>query len=133
MSLLQVKMEGNSTALAGMPVGSYGKLVISDTGVGIPLENINRIFKPYFTTKEKGKGTGLGLAAVHGIVKSHGGAIQVESQIGEGTSFIVYLPLMADRSKMRGQTESQLLDGNERILLIADDNERSFRYDPQRA
>jgi len=65
--LSHVKMEGKAAAFAQIPAGSYGKLIISDTGVGIPSENIERIFDPYFTTKEKGKGTGLGLAAVHGI------------------------------------------------------------------
>jgi len=85
-------MEGNAAALARVPDGFYGKLIVSDTGVGIPPEYIERIFEPYYTTKEKGKGTGSGLAVVHGIVKSHGGAILLESQLGEGTKFEVYLP-----------------------------------------
>jgi len=121
ISLSNVKMEGEAATLAQVPAGSYGKLVISDTGVGIPSENIARIFDPYFTTKEKGKGTGLGLAAVHGIIKSHGGAILVESQIGKGTKFEVYLPLTLDKSDAEGQAESQLIGGKERILLIDDE------------
>ena len=96
-------MEGEIAAFAQIPAGSYGKLVVADTGVGILPENIERIFDPYFTTKEKGKGTGLGLAAVHGIVKSHGGAILVESQIGKSTKFEVYLPLTLDRSDNQEQ------------------------------
>ena len=123
ISLSHVKIEGKAAALAQVPAGSYGKLVISDTGVGIPLENLERIFDPYFTTKEKGKGTGLGLAAVHGIVKSHGGAILVESQIGKSTKFEVYLPLTLDRSDTQGQAESQITGGNERILLVDDEHD----------
>jgi len=121
--LSHVKMEGKAAAFAQIPAGSYGKLIISDTGVGIPSENIERIFDPYFTTKEKGKGTGLGLAAVHGIVKSHGGAILVESQIGKGTKFEVYLPLTLDRSDTQEQAESQITGGNERILLVDDEHD----------
>jgi len=123
ISLSPVKMEGKAAALAQIPAGSYGKLIISDTGVGIPSENIERIFDPYFTTKEKGKGTGLGLAAVHGIVKSHGGAILVESQIGKGTSFEVYLPLTLDRNAAEGQAKVQIVGGNERILLVDDEHD----------
>ena len=116
-------MEGETAALTQIPVGSYGKLSISDTGIGIPPENLDRIFDPYFTTKEKGKGTGLGLAAVQGIVKSHGGAILVESQIKKGTKFEVYLPLTPDRSDTQGQAESQITGGNERILLVDDEHD----------
>jgi len=123
ISLSGVTMEGEAATLAQVPSGSYGKLIISDTGVGIPSENLERIFDPYFTTKEKGKGTGLGLAAVHGIVKSHGGAILVESQIGKGTRFEVYLPLTLGRRDTKGQAEPQITSGNERILLVDDEHD----------
>ena len=121
ISLSQSKIEGPLASVAQLPQGSYSKLVISDTGVGIPPENVERIFDPYFTTKEKGKGTGLGLAAVHGIVKSHGGAILVKSEYGEGTIFEVYLPLTVDRSDTKEQLDFQMVGGNERILLIDDE------------
>ncbi len=123
ISLLRVKMEGKEPTRARLPSGVYGKLIISDTGGGIPTENIKRIFDPYFTTKEKGKGTGLGLAAVHGIVKSHGGTILVESQIGKGTEFEVYLPLTQDRNDKDEKIESQILGGKERVLLIDDEHD----------
>ncbi len=69
------------------------EIAIIDTGCGIPEKNLKRIFDPFFTSKEVGKGTGLGLSVSHGIVQAHGGAIEVESQVGEGTTFRIYLPL----------------------------------------
>jgi two-component system cell cycle sensor histidine kinase/response regulator CckA len=72
--------------------GRYVRLTVGDSGKGIPREHIDRVFEPYFTTKKKGEGTGLGLAVVHGIVRSHEGTISINSQAGEGTSVHVYLP-----------------------------------------
>ena len=72
--------------------GEYICLRVQDTGMGIPEENLNRIFDPFFTTKEEGKGTGLGLATIWGIVKEHSGYITVESTVGRGTNFVIYLP-----------------------------------------
>ena len=66
---------------------------ITDTGCGISEKNLQRIFDPFFTTKEVGRGTGLGLSVSHGIVKAHGGSIEVESTVGKGSSFHVYLPV----------------------------------------
>jgi len=101
--------------------GQYVCLSISDTGKGIPGNLLERIFDPYFTTKAKGVGTGLGLAVVRGIVQNHGGVIEVNSVPDQGTVFKVYLP----RSEGRGLPEIQQLhllsQGHERIMLVEDD------------
>jgi two-component system NtrC family sensor kinase len=69
------------------------EVAIVDTGCGIPAQDLQRIFDPFFTTKGVGKGTGLGLSVSHGIVKAHGGAIEVESAVGDGATFRIYLPI----------------------------------------
>jgi len=74
--------------------GRFIKIVISDNGRGIPAENMDKIFNPFFTTREVGKGTGLGLSICHGIITSHDGTIEVESKQGEGTSIIIRLPFI---------------------------------------
>jgi len=73
-------------------VGSQVKTVVADTGHGIPEEDLPKIFHPFFTTKESGQGTGLGLTVAHNIVQEHGGTITVESKSGEGTAFTILLP-----------------------------------------
>jgi two-component system NtrC family sensor kinase len=77
----------------GMPPVPMVEMAIIDTGCGIPPQNLKRIFDPFFTSKEVGKGTGLGLSVSHGIIRAHGGAIEVESKVGEGSTFNVYLPI----------------------------------------
>ena len=80
--------------------GNYVKVTVSDTGPGIDPEIIDRIFDPYFTTKEVGKGSGIGLAVVHGIVKNHSGAITVDSQPGKGTTFNILFPVAAEKTEI---------------------------------
>ncbi len=102
--------------------GNYIKLVVSDNGVGIPNDVIKSIFEPYFTTKKLGKGTGLGLAIAHGIVEAHGGEITVDTAIGGGTKFTVYLPICQKINRdLSNNNKDELVTGNEHILFIDDE------------
>jgi PAS domain S-box-containing protein len=101
--------------------GDYLVLTVRDTGHGIPQENLVRIFEPYFTTKEREAGTGLGLAVVHGIVKDHGGEIRVYSEVGKGTTFRVDLPLLEKQSGVGKEREEALLPGKGETILFIDD------------
>ncbi|MGD9228312.1 MAG: response regulator, partial [Desulfobacterales bacterium] len=92
-----------------------------DTGDGIDPETQDRIFDPYFTTKEKGEGTGLGLAVVQGIIKSHNGAITVESKVGQGSTFHVYLPRIQQDATTDEIDSAPLPMGHESILLVDDE------------
>ena len=103
--------------------GRYLRLAVSDTGSGINPAIIDRIFEPYFTTKDKSKGTGLGLTVVHGIVKGHGGEIKVESQVGEGTCFTVYLPTSHVDTAEKGARPINLPMGTEHVLLVDDEKD----------
>ncbi|WP_193369509.1 PAS domain-containing hybrid sensor histidine kinase/response regulator [Pelagibius marinus] len=101
----------------------YALLSVSDTGGGMDDQTRARIFEPFYTTKTLGRGTGLGLAVVHGIVGSYGGAICVESELGEGTTFEIYLPLEKALPEARTQeaVAERSLFGNERVLVVDDD------------
>ncbi|MBD2325859.1 response regulator [Alkalinema sp. FACHB-956] len=103
--------------------GAYVMIQIIDTGVGIPPELLERIFDPFFTTKEVGKGTGLGLSIVLGIVKSHGGFIQVQSQVGQGSQFSVYLPAIKETVTLGSTTPQEwaTLEGNGKLILVVED------------
>jgi PAS domain S-box-containing protein len=92
VALAEVSIGPEDLAATGLPPGEYLRLDVSDTGPGVPPEIRERIFDPFFTTKSQGQGTGLGLAMVHGIVSSHGGAVTLDSTPGEGSTFTVYLP-----------------------------------------
>jgi len=101
--------------------GRYIHLMVADTGSGIEREVLKRIFDPYYTTKEEGKGTGLGLAVVHGIIKEHCGDIRVSSELGKGSVFHVYLPLIEIKDKEKEIAPKPIPMGNERVLLVDDE------------
>ncbi len=101
--------------------GSYLILSVGDTGPGIAPEIQERIFEPFFTTKETGQGTGMGLAVVHGIVKDLGGAINVYSEVGQGTTFRAYFPLTKESSSLEQSETSVLPRGNECVMVVDDE------------
>ncbi|MBW2345447.1 MAG: PAS domain S-box protein [Deltaproteobacteria bacterium] len=105
----------------GLAPGPYLLLTVSDTGHGMTPDMVERIFDPYFTTKDKGVGTGMGLAVVHGIVRGYGGAIEVQSEIGEGSTFHVYLPVVEREATKEPEILESLPAGNENILFIDDE------------
>jgi signal transduction histidine kinase len=112
------QVHGNNT----FPPGQFVCLSVADNGCGMDETTLKRIFEPFFTTKEVGKGTGLGLATVHGIVAQHKGWIEVESQLGKGTTFKVFLPATAKRKVEPIQTEKMaVIQGHETILLVEDE------------
>ena len=122
ITLKEVSIEENELPDSELPSGRYVRLSVSDNGTGMTQNTINSVFEPYFTTKEKGKGTGLGLALVYGIVKEHNGDVKVYSELGEGSTFNIYLPLMEKPLKM--VTADQVVEtetGTEKILLVDDE------------
>ncbi len=101
LNAYQAMPDGGTLHITTRTVGSELQVIFADTGTGIPPENIQNIFDPFFTTKEVGEGTGLGLSVSYGIVKAHGGDIEVESQVGKGTTFLIKLPLDKSESDER--------------------------------
>jgi len=122
ISLSQVEISSNELKLyPDLQCGKHIKLSIGDTGDGISKEIIGKIFDPYFTTKDVGKGSGLGLSLVHGIVKNHRGAITVDSQQGKGSVFTILLPVVDATNNSIDETKDELLFGNETILFVDDE------------
>ena len=104
-----------------MKPGNYLRLRVKDTGHGIPPHLLDRIFDPFFTTKDKGEGTGMGLSVVHGIVKAHGGVITVQSELGKGSTFSVFLPVIEKTVERKAVPERPYPTGTEKILLVDDE------------
>ncbi len=102
--------------------GKFIRLIVSDTGYGMSPEVSERIFDPFFTTKKMGQGTGMGLSVVHGIVKSHGGTIIVESSPGKGSAFSVFLPAIESEVTDQADQPQLVITGNERILFVDDED-----------
>ncbi|NNK85612.1 MAG: response regulator, partial [Desulfobacterales bacterium] len=121
VTLKEVELTAEHLKDPTMTPGLYVCLIIADNGPGMEQVVIDRIFDPYFTTKEEGKGTGLGLAVVHGIVKSHGGQIIVYSEPGKGSQFKICLPMIQKHKEpAKAEIDMPIQKGDERILLVDD-------------
>ncbi|MBU1154496.1 MAG: PAS domain S-box protein [Proteobacteria bacterium] len=123
IELSTVNMDEDTVkTFATLKAGKYHKLTVSDNGIGMTKGVVDRVFEPFFTTKETGKGTGMGMAVVHGIVREHGGDISIYSEPGQGTTVNVYLPVL-ETELVTDETEIHLpvVGGTERILLVDDE------------
>ena len=118
-----VEIERNNHVHPLLSSGKYILMKVTDTGTGIPEEIKDKIFNPFFTTKEQGKGTGLGLAMVYGIVKEHKGVLNVKSKTGKGTTFEIYLPPSDAAIYEIVKTSDHLLTANARILVVDDEKD----------
>jgi len=123
MAMRNAKIEDEKNAPANLPLGDYIMLEVSDTGTGMSPEVQARIFEPFFTTKAPGQGTGLGLATCYGIVKQSGGDIAVQSKLGSGTTFQIYLPRVYEEIKVHREPEpsGELPTGLQTILVVEDE------------
>ena len=124
VSLKEIQYEVGAISRTRLVPGRYQQLTISDTGHGMSREILNRIFEPYFTTKPEGEGTGMGLAVVHGIIKSYGGDISIYSEPGKGSTFHIFLPSPSEAEVEVGTKIRELkteLRGSERILFVDDE------------
>ncbi len=109
--------------LSDLPAGRYVRLQVRDTGQGIPEGSRQRIFEPFYTTKPPGEGSGLGLSVIHGVIFSMGGAITVDSEIGKGSVFTVYLPRQDQEIRNTGDSPQDTPQGNGERILVVDDEE----------
>jgi two-component system CheB/CheR fusion protein len=123
MELGNVRLDEAGAAERKLPPGGYVMLAVSDTGIGMDAETQAHLFEPFFTTKTKGVGTGLGLPVVLGIVEQSGGAIRVQSEVGRGTTFRIYLPQVEESSKSEAEPGvSEAPRGSEVVLLVEDED-----------
>jgi two-component system cell cycle sensor histidine kinase/response regulator CckA len=129
LTIQTYSVKANQVAELGsdiLPIADYSALSVTDTGVGIAPNILGKVFEPFFTTKEIGKGTGLGLSTVYGIVKQSGGFIFADSKVGEGTRFVIYLPVHreevpASRSRKVEKAKKDELWGSGTVLLVEDE------------
>jgi two-component system cell cycle sensor histidine kinase/response regulator CckA len=126
--LLIKTMYTTHSSMKGKPYdprpGNYAMLIVADTGTGMDEKTMERVFDPFFTTKEVGQGTGLGLASAYGIIKAHGGYIDVDSAKGHGSTFTIYLPVSEKAYKV-AKIADKIIQGTETVLLV--DDEPSIR------
>jgi len=123
LSAMNMVMDGQcASMIAGAKPGHYVHIQVEDNGTGMPPEVMERIFEPFFTTKELGKGTGLGLSSVMAIVKSHHGFLRVESELGKGTRFHIYLPAhISEQAEIEASAPHELPRGSGELILVVDD------------
>jgi signal transduction histidine kinase/ActR/RegA family two-component response regulator len=130
--ILEVRLDAvyvdqkSSEKIPNLKNGDYVRLIISDTGYGMDIKTKERIFEPFFTRKEVGSGSGLGLSVVHGIVNNYGGAIIVDSSPGKGTTFTIYLPKYGDDTLSSSISDKKLIKGDEHIMFVDDEPEITF-------
>jgi PAS domain S-box-containing protein len=118
---VEIPRDRGRNVLAELKPGPYIRMTVRDTGTGIDPAIMNRIFDPFFTTKAQGEGTGLGLSVVYGIVKSHGGSIAIESEVGRGSTFHVYLPRTPEAEHEDDRNKAPASGGSEHILFVDDE------------
>jgi PAS domain S-box-containing protein len=116
-----VVLNDEDVAQHGVRAGKYVKISITDTGKGMDETTRRRIFEPFFTTKEQGKGTGLGLASAYGIIKNHGGFIDVQSEAGKGSSFRIYLPSTRENKTAEEVVSEEIIHRGREMILVVDD------------
>jgi len=123
VKLGNITIAGNDPRVIDMQIspGNYVQLEVSDTGIGMNQAIIDKIFDPYFTTKKKGEGTGLGLSVVHGIVKSMGGRIMTQTEVGKGTTFNIYLPRVTPAAIFDKKALKPIPRGTEKIMVVDDE------------
>jgi len=132
LGLAQITLEAEDAAEnPDLRPGRYVRITVSDTGSGIDPAALDRIFEPFFTTKGKDEGTGLGLSTAHGIVRSHGGAITVYSEVGRGTTFHVYLPCVPEPATLAPAEEAPPVHGHGEVVLFIDDEDALVRLGKQ--
>jgi len=122
VNLASIEVDQNTASShADLKPGPYLRMTVRDTGEGMNLEIMERIFEPFFTTKERSEGTGMGLSVVHGIVRNHGGAITVYSELGRGSAFNIFFPRMEVSLERESVSPLDIPTGEERILLVDDE------------
>ncbi|MFP4547039.1 MAG: ATP-binding protein [Fidelibacterota bacterium] len=119
LKTVEIKKEESLEYLELKP-GQHINITIKDTGIGMDNDTLDKIFEPFFTTRDVNKGTGLGLSVVHGIVKSHEGTIIVDSEVGKGTEFNIYFPVIDSNNEKKIEEIGPLEEGHEKILLVDD-------------
>lgn len=121
LEISSINVDEVSNGVHNLYPGRYGKISVTDTGTGMDEATLDKIFNPFFTTKEKSRGTGLGLASVYGIINNHMGGITVKSQVGKGTTFNVYLPI-SKKDFLQGEiVADKTIQGSETILMVDDE------------